>query len=115
MPGCRLRSCAPLNSVIRREQDVQSEVQQWSLRNGQKPGENREACENLNQIRNALAHGSPPNSRRIQEMIRDEQRLREALQDAFDCLLPIIRFGVTEHSCTPTEEKRGDRNPRTER
>ena len=65
---------------IRREQDIQSEVQQWSLRNGQKPGDNREACENLNQIRNALAHGNPPNSKRVQGILMNEQQLREALQ-----------------------------------
>lgn len=85
---CKKKGLDLMDPYIRREQDVQSEVQQWSLRNGQKPGDNREACENLNQIRNALAHGSPPNSRKVQEIIRDEQKLREALQDAFDCLLP---------------------------
>ena len=47
----------------------------------------RIVCENLNHIRNALAHSNPPNSWRIQEMIRDEQKLRETLQNAFDCLL----------------------------
>ena len=44
----------------------------------------RTVCENLNRIRNALAHSNPHNS----EMIRDEQKLRETLQNAFDCLLP---------------------------
>ena len=85
---CQKKGLDLKDPYIRREQDVQSEVQQWSLRNGQKPGDNREACENLNQIRNALAHGSPPNSKRIQEIIQDEKKLREALQVAFDCLLP---------------------------
>ena len=76
------------NSHIRQDQYVQSEVQQWPLRSGQKPGDNREACENLNQIRNALAHGSPPNSWKVKNILKDEQELRETLQDAFDCLLP---------------------------
>ena len=68
-------------------QHIQAEVQRWPLRNGQKPGDNREACENLNQIRNALAHGSPPNSRRVQGLLMDEQQLHQTLQSAFDCLL----------------------------
>lgn len=84
---CNQKGLDPKDPHIRQAQNVQSEVQQWSLRNGQKPEDNREACEKLNQIRNALAHGSPPNSRKVRELLMDEQQLREALQDAFDCLL----------------------------
>ena len=79
------------DAAIRQEQHVQSEVQSWPLRDGRQPGDNREACENLNQIRNALAHSSEPTSTRVQEMLRDEQKLRDGLQDAFNCLLPNCR------------------------
>ena len=85
---CKKKGLDSKAPYIRREQDIQSEVQQWSLRNGQKQGDNREACENLNQIRNALAHGNPPNSKRVQGILMNEQQLRVALQGAFDCLLP---------------------------
>lgn len=75
----------------RQQQNVQSEVQSWPLRDGQQDGDTREACENLNQIRNALAHSSKPTSFRVQEMLRDEQKLRDGLQAAFNCLLPNCR------------------------
>ena len=42
----------------------------------------------LNQIRNALAHGSRPTINRVREMLKDEQKLRDGLQAAFDDLLP---------------------------
>ena len=48
----------------------------------------RKACENLNQIRNALAHGSLPNSKGVREILMNEQKLHEALQQAFNSLLP---------------------------
>ena len=79
------------DASIRQNQQVPSEVQSWPLRDGQQPGDTREACENLNQIRNALAHSSEPTSSRVQEMLRDEQKLRDGLQTAFDCLLPNCR------------------------
>ena len=66
-----------------------------ALRSGQKPGDNREACENLNQIRNALAHGSPPNSWKVKNILKDEQELRETLQDAFDCLYRAKTKGLS--------------------
>lgn len=47
----------------------------------------RKICENLNQIRNALAHGSPSNTESVQKMFMDEQKLHRALRKAFDCLL----------------------------
>lgn len=47
----------------------------------------RKICENLNQIRNALAHGSSPNTESVQKMFMDEQKLHRALRKAFDCLL----------------------------
>ena len=48
----------------------------------------RKICENLNQIRNALAHGDSSNTKSIQRMLMDEQKLHRALREAFDCLLP---------------------------
>lgn len=42
----------------------------------------------LNQIRNALAHGSRPTIDTVREMLKDEQKLRDGLQDTFDDLLP---------------------------
>ncbi len=48
----------------------------------------RKSCENLNQVRNALAHGTSSNSWKVQEMLTDEQKLREGLQEAFNYLLP---------------------------
>ena len=50
--------------------------------------DNRQVCENLNQIRNALAHGNEPNNEWVSETLKDEELLRKALQEAFDCLLP---------------------------
>lgn len=47
----------------------------------------QKACENLNQIRRALAHANPPNAKQVQEILMDEQRLNETLQNVFDCLL----------------------------
>ena len=47
----------------------------------------RKICENLNQIRNALAHGSSSNTESVQKMFMDEQKLHRALKKAFDCLL----------------------------
>ena len=50
--------------------------------------DNQQFCRNLNQIRRALAHANPPNAERVQEILIDEQTLREALQEAFNRLLP---------------------------
>lgn len=47
----------------------------------------RKICENLNQIRNALAHGSSSNTESVQKMFMDEQKLHRALRKALDCLL----------------------------
>lgn len=50
--------------------------------------DNQQLYRNLNQIRRALAHANPPNTERVQEILMDEQTLRETLQDAFKRLLP---------------------------
>lgn len=82
---CESKALDPKDRDNRQDQDVLAAVQRWELKDGQKPGDNREACENLNRIRNALAHGSPPNHLK---MLENEQILHETLQKAFACLLP---------------------------
>ena len=47
----------------------------------------RKTCENLNQIRNALAHGSSSHTESARKMLADEHSLRTALQDAFHHLI----------------------------
>ena len=47
----------------------------------------RKICENLNHIRNALAHGTSHTLSTAQKTLIDEQKLHRALQKAFDCLL----------------------------
>ena len=47
----------------------------------------RKICENLNQIRNALAHGMPHTLSTAPKILIDEQKLHHALREAFDCLL----------------------------
>ena len=49
---------------------------------------NPEVCEILRQIRNAVTHGTPPDLKAVQEMLEDEQKLYEGLQNAFNRLLP---------------------------
>lgn len=83
---CESKGLDPKNRDHRQNQDVSAAVQRWDLKDGQKPGDNREACETLNQIRNALAHGTPSNH--LEKVLEDEQMLHESLQKAFDCLLP---------------------------
>lgn len=52
-------------------------------------GTNKEtACRNLNQIRNAVTHGTEPASLVVQEMLKNKQKLYGGLQDAFNELLP---------------------------
>ena len=65
-----------------------NESQRWPIRSEQGEGDHREACEHLNLIRNALAHGNPEDRDRVQKILDDEQKLRSTLQKAFDCLLP---------------------------
>ena len=68
---------------------VHLSVSRWELKDGQKPGDNRVACEHLNQIRNALAHGTQPASDTVKDMLKDEQKLRQGLEEIFNCLLPV--------------------------
>ena len=84
-----------------------AESKQWPILDGQRPGTHRAACENLNDIRNVLVHGIPPESPdetdeadeterrarrarvdRVDSMLEEEKQLRKALQDAFKHLLP---------------------------
>ena len=75
---CEKKKLDPKNRNNRENQSVLTVVD----------GSKRRERESLNQIRNALAHGNQPNSKRIQTILTDEQRLCKTLQDAFDCLLP---------------------------
>lgn len=47
-------------------------------------------CRFLNEIRNALTHGTVPRSREVKEMLKDEQKLYEGLQKAFKDLFPDL-------------------------
>lgn len=87
---CEINNVDPNDHNARENQDVLIAVQKWKLRDGQKPGDNRIACANLNQIRNSLAHGTQPTSNNVKEMLNDEDMLREGLKEAFDCLLPTV-------------------------
>ena len=85
---CEKNELAPNVYENRKDQNVRIAVQNWPLRDGQKSGDNREACEYLNEIRNALAHGTPPERKPVKEMLKDEGKLNEGLKEIFDCLLP---------------------------
>lgn len=60
----------------------------WPVCPRQTPGTHREACEHLNDIRNAVVHGTPPKIEAVEDMLKDEEKLRRGLQDAFKHLLP---------------------------
>ena len=85
---CEKKELDPNNHNIREEQHVLRAVQELPVKEGQKRGDNRVAGEHLNQIRNALAHGTPPNLEAVKKMIKDEVKLNEGLKKIFDCLLP---------------------------
>lgn len=72
----------------REKQNVLYAVQNLPRKDGQQPGDNREAGEHINQIRNAVTHGIPPKNKEVEEMLKDENELRKGLKKAFDCLLP---------------------------
>ena len=84
---CEKKGLNPNSHENREAQNVQKAVQKWPLKEGQKDGDNREACEHLNQIRNALAHGTPPPYKAVKKMLKDEVKLNEGLKKIFDCLL----------------------------
>ncbi len=86
---CEKTKLNPDNYDDREKQNVLEAVQAWDLKEEQAPGDNRVVCEHLNQIRNALAHGTPPKDKQVKEMLKDENRLREGLKKAFDFLLPV--------------------------
>ena len=72
----------PKNRHHRQQIDVQTELQ--SRFKGQV--EIRQAAENFNQIRNALAHGTPPTNQECRTMLREEGRLNQGLCRAFKIL-----------------------------
>ena len=69
---------------------VHPSVSKWKLKDGQKPGDNREACEYLNDIRNTLAHGTQPRNNTVKGMLEDEHKLHQGLEEIFNCLLPAV-------------------------
>ena len=89
---CEKKGDDPNNHNVREVQNVLTAVQKWQFKDEQKLGDNRVACEHLNQIRNALAHGTQPTSDKVKdkvkEMLEDEQKLRQGLDKIFNCLLP---------------------------
>ncbi len=85
---CEKKGLDPNDYQNREDRHVHEAVQRWPLRNGQMPGDNREACEYLKEIRNTLAHGTPPTLAAVKKMLKDEGQLNEGLKKIFDCLLP---------------------------
>ena len=85
---CERNGVDPNNHGNRTSRTVQVAVQHWPLRDGQQAGDNREACECLNQIRNALAHGTPPQNEKVKGMFENEADLNGGLQRIFNCILP---------------------------
>ncbi len=77
--ACKKNGLDPEVISVRMQQSVLSELSKLA-------DEKRQAGKILNQIRNALAHGNQ--SQEIQEIFADEQNLRAALQNAFECLFP---------------------------
>ena len=85
---CEKKGLNPNVHKCRKDQDVRIAVQTWPLRDGQQAGDNRKACEYLNEIRNALAHGTPPTLKGVKKMLKDEVTLNQELKNIFNCLLP---------------------------
>ena len=82
---CEKNGINPNCSNTRQNYDIIAEVAQWPLRDGQEPGDNREAAQNLMWIRNALAHATQDRQRIFDE----EDTLRQTLKSALQCLLPM--------------------------
>lgn len=88
---CERNGVNPTNYKKRKNQDVLRAVQyDWQLEDEQDSGQYREACEHLNGIRGALAHGTQPTDRKVIEILDDEEKLRQALKYIFDLLLPHV-------------------------
>jgi CRISPR-associated Csx2 family protein len=85
---CENQKADPNDRQERAAQNVLTAVDNWPLREGQESSDNREACQYLNQIRNAFAHGTSPNNKEVRKMLKDEVKLNEGLKKIFDCLLP---------------------------
>ena len=72
-----------------RHGNVHNALTHWPIKPGKTRTDNQTAYKNLNQIRNALAHSGQPVLEKIQHAFQNEQQLRQTLQDAFNCLLPL--------------------------
>lgn len=49
-------------------------------------GPNEEEYKTLNQIRNAVTHGTPPDKQKCKDMLRDEELMASELKTVFNCL-----------------------------
>lgn len=83
---CEEKNCDVKDHKIREKQARNVELRPDNPE--QRAGDNRVASQHINQIRNAVTHGIPPKNEEVQEMLKDENKLREGLKKAFDCLLP---------------------------
>ena len=81
---CEDRGVDPLSRDVR---ERTKEDFQRQLRDGEYPEPEATAYWTLNSIRNALAHGSPPNQERYQRMLANPDRLRDELKTAIRQLL----------------------------
>ena len=87
---CEREGLDPKSYNDREDQNRSKIVRNFALRDGQSRREVKDACRQLKQIRNALAHGTRRNiPNDVREMLQDENKLRDGLEKAFDCLLPV--------------------------
>jgi hypothetical protein len=80
---CQEQGKDPLDYRQRAQTD---EVFQQELKEGAHPDWKRDAYRKLKKLRNAMAHGTPPEIRSPQELPRNPQRLREELRSALSRL-----------------------------
>jgi CRISPR-associated Csx2 family protein len=80
---CQEQGKDPLDYRQRAQTD---EVFQQELKEGAHPDWKRDAYRKLKKLRNAMAHGTSPESRSLQELQRNPQRLREELRSALSRL-----------------------------
>ena len=79
---CEIAKKDPNNRYHRRTQEVPGQIQKRYPSNS----DVRKAVENLNDLRNALAHGTPANIDECKEMLKNEKHLSLGLHEAFDTL-----------------------------
>lgn len=86
---CEKSKLDPKSYADREGQNRHKIVENFALRDGQNREEVKDACKQLNQIPNALAHGTRRKiSDDVKRMLQDESKLHDGLKKAFDYLLP---------------------------